>query len=132
MKYLSASQLSGFYLKNMPKPFDRMERVAALIQRQLSQIIHQERLCQNFSLVTLSHVEVARDLSHARVLVSTLDPNPDQVVAELNQAAKLLRSRLGKMSQLRRIPALRFVWDEELENQFRLGSILFKIDDRES
>ena len=67
-----------------------------------------------------------RDLSHAKVYFTTLDPAQSKVTeAALNKAASFLRRRLAEtMRNLRTMPRLAFVYDKSVEHGMRLSSLI--------
>jgi ribosome-binding factor A len=111
----------------MKRGYDRTERVADLIQKALAQIMLQEMNGERFRLVTITGVAVSRDLSYAKVYVSMLVDEPEQikaVVAELNQLAKSLRYQLARAVKLRIAPELKFVYDESTAYGFKINTLI--------
>ena len=97
----------------------RVERVAALIRRETSQLlingIRDERVHQG--MVSITNVEVSGDLQHCKIFVSVLsDPEVRTEVMEGLQAASgYLRGELGRRLQMRRAPEVVFQLDRGLE-----------------
>jgi len=75
---------------------------------------------------TLTRVELSGDLRHARVLVSVLGNEEDQVktLEGLSSAAGYVRRQLGKRLRLRRTPELVFVLDHGVEESLKIESLL--------
>src|SRR3990167_2787811 len=97
----------------MKRGYDRIQRIAGLMQTALAEILQTEVEDSRFKLTTVTGVNVARDLSFAKVFVSTLEEGKEQeVVTALNHAAKFIRHALAKKIELRIVPELRFVYDE--------------------
>ena len=61
----------------MPKDFNRTRRVAEQMQRDLALLIQQEIKDPRLGMVTVSGVDVSRDLSLAKVYVTVMGENPD-------------------------------------------------------
>ncbi len=122
----------------MPKEFQRSTRVAEQLQRELADIVHREIKDPRVALMTVTAVRLSKDLSHAKVLVSSLDPNHshEDVVAALQHAAGFLRHELGGRLRLRIIPELRFEYDESLERAAKLEALIARAnaptDDKKS
>jgi ribosome-binding factor A len=57
----------------MPRDFKRSERVSGLLRRELAQMIQQEIKDPEVGFVSLSDVEVSRDLAHAKVYVTVFN-----------------------------------------------------------
>ena len=110
----------------MPKEFSRTRRVGEQIQRELAQLIQQEINDPRIGMVTVSGVEVSRDLAVAKVFISSLDNNDDikQTVDVLSKAAGFLRRELGKRMTTRTVPELRFVYDETIIRGNKLASLI--------
>ena len=77
-------------------------------------------------MVSVSAVQVSRDLSHAKVHVSVLgnEKQSGESVTVLNHASGFLRHKLGKLMHIRVIPELRFYLDRSLEEGARLGALI--------
>ena len=110
----------------MPREFSRASRIADQIQRDLSGLIRQEVKDPRVGLVTITAVEVTRDLSHAKVYVSSLAEVAviEQSVEALQHAAGFLRSQLGRRLKVRSVPQLQFLYDASVERGVRLSHLI--------
>ena len=111
----------------MPKEFNRTRRINEQMQRELAQLIQQELKDPRLGMVTVSAVEVTRDLSLARVFVSVLGKDEGQmeeVLAILDRAGGFLRHELGQRMKLRNMPRLRFQYDKSITEGNRLSSLI--------
>ena len=110
----------------MPREFPRTRRVGEQIQRELAALIRDELKDPRLGMVSISSVQVSRDLGHAKVHVSVLgkEEQVTESLSVLNHAAGFLRHKLGKILHLRVIPALRFYHDRSLEEGARLGALI--------
>ncbi len=111
----------------MKRGFERSQRVADLIQKSLAQMLLQDMSDDRFHLVTVTSVTVSRDLSYAKVYVSVLMDEEDNIkktVEALNRAAKSLRYNLAREIDLRIIPELKFVYDESTAHGFRISTLI--------
>ena len=111
----------------MAQEFSRTQRVGGQIQRELAQIIQQELRDPRVGLVTVSAVEVSKDMSHAKVYITLMDSEQDVVTETLKvlkKASGFLRRALGKRIQLRVIPELHFVYDTSLVEGLRVSALL--------
>ena len=57
----------------MPKDFDRTRRVGEQLQRELAQMVQRELKDPRLGMVTISAVDVSKDMGHARVYLTVLD-----------------------------------------------------------
>lgn len=112
----------------MGKEFSRNRRVGEQIQRELAQLLQREINDPRLGMVTISAVEVSRDLTVAKVFFTVLNPEHDvkQTLNGLNHATGFLRRELGKRMQLRVVPELRFQFDSSIENGSRLSALIDK------
>jgi ribosome-binding factor A len=110
----------------MPREFSRSARLADQIQRDLSDLIRLEVRDPRVGLVTVTEVEVSRDLSHAKVYVTSLagSEHAAHSVQALQHAAGFLRSRLAQSLRARTVPELHFVYDESVERGVKLSRLI--------
>jgi len=110
----------------MPKDFSRTDRVADLIQRELSQIIQQEVRDPRLKQVTITAVRVASDLSFAKIYITQLDDQQpiEQTLKGLNKLASFLRYHLAQVIELRIMPTLRFVYDASISQGNHLAKLI--------
>ncbi len=110
----------------------RVERVAALIRREISQLlingIRDERV--HLGMVTITSVEVSGDLQHCKVFVSIFgqDTEKNLVMSGLNAATGFLRGELGRKLQLRRAPEIIFCLDRGIEKGTSVLNLLESLD----
>jgi ribosome-binding factor A len=104
----------------------RSTRLADQIQRDLAELIRRELKDPRVGLVTVTDVEVSRDLSHAKVYVSSLTDaeTHEHTIAALQHAAGFLRARLGHALRVRQVPELHFAYDESVERGIRLSRLI--------
>jgi ribosome-binding factor A len=111
-------------------PSFRMQRVERMIQKRLAQLIQTELSDPRLQMITISHVDVSKDLSSATVLVTLLNGDvevQEENVRILNHAAHHLRHCLAKESTWRKCPELRFKYDRAFEKTQRVASLLDEI-----
>ena len=106
----------------------RRQRVADQIQKELARVIQHEMKDPRLGMVTVSAVDVSRDLAYADVFITVLGKDDDkareQTLGVLARGAGFLRGRLGKAMKLRIVPALRFRYDVSIERGTRLSSLI--------
>jgi ribosome-binding factor A len=109
----------------MPRDFNRSERVAGTVRRELARLIQLELKDPEVGFVGLSDVEVTRDLAHARVFVTVFDPDKAaKSIEALNKAAGFLRRRLGQEMRIRTVPELHFEHDASVETGQRIDDLI--------
>ena len=110
----------------MPREVPRARRVAEQVQRTISELLLREIRDPRLKPVTVTHVRVSPDLSHAWVHYTLLtgdthDPLQKEI---LDEAARYLRGPLGRALRLRVAPHLHFQPDDELERGNRLDDLI--------
>jgi len=99
--------------------------VADLIQREIADLLRHEVRDPRVGLVTLTSVDVAPDLSHAKIFFTLLDSKQkDETTRALQRAAGFLRSQLSHRMTMYTTPELRFVYDESVERGDRLSRLI--------
>ncbi len=104
----------------------RIRRIGEQIRRELADLIRVELHDPRLTLVSMTSVEVSRDLAYARIYVTVVCDVSERagLVAELNQAASLLRRELGRRMHIRTVPKLEFRYDEVVEQGARLSALI--------
>ena len=111
----------------------RVERVAALIRKETSQLlingIRDERVHQG--MVSITDVEVSGDLQHCKIFVSIFGEASDQpkVMEGLQAASGYLRGELGRRLQMRRAPEVVFQLDRGIEKGTSVLGLLNRLED---
>ncbi|WP_048308270.1 30S ribosome-binding factor RbfA [Halomonas sp. PR-M31] len=110
------------------REFKRTDRVADQLQQELAVLIQREVKDPRLGMVTVSGVDVSRDLGYAEVYITLLgDNDPARVkenLAVLKHAAGFLRSQIARRIKLRHVPELRFHYDESVLRGQELSSLI--------
>jgi ribosome-binding factor A len=110
----------------MPREFSRNQRLGAQILRSLSELLRLETKDPALSAISLTAVELTRDLSVARIHFSLLKPgdDPQPALDGLQRAAGFLRGRLGGMLKVRHVPELRFSHDDSAARSDEISRLI--------
>jgi ribosome-binding factor A len=112
----------------MAKEFSRTQRIGDQMQRELAQMIVREIKDPRLGLVTITAVDVSRDVSHAKVFITLMGENDASGIKQnlkvLNDAAGYLRMQLGKSMKLRSVPQLHFHYDESISRGAHLSALI--------
>ena len=109
----------------MPREFNRSERVAGSLRRELARLIQMELKDPEVGFIGLSDVEVTRDLAHAKVFVTVFETDKAaSSLKALKRAAGFLRSRLSQEMRIRSVPELHFHHDASVETGQRMDSLI--------
>src|SRR4029450_8227128 len=107
----------------------RPDRVGALSREELSALLTRGAVHDpGIGFITLTRVKVSPDLQLARVFYTQLgdDKAKQETVKALARVTPFLRREIGKRMRLRRVPEVRFEFDEGVENQDRIERILLE------
>ncbi|HKJ18181.1 MAG TPA: 30S ribosome-binding factor RbfA [Xanthomonadales bacterium] len=109
----------------MPREFKRSERVSGQLRRELATLVQREVKDPRVGFVSISDVEVTRDLAHARVYVTVFEEDKaKESIKALKHAAGYLRRRLGQELRMRSIPELHFFHDDSVETGTRMDELI--------
>ena len=99
----------------MAREYNRTDRVADYLREELASLIQRQMRDPRVAMVSVTDVEVSKDLGHAKVFYTVLGKDSAEEAKEvtevLNKAAGFLRTQLSKDSNLRTMPSLRFQFD---------------------
>ena len=117
----------------MPKEFARSERVAQMVIRHLATIMRNQVKDPRVSGLTITDVEVTKDLRQAKVFVtSTLSNEKDtedsvnNVMEGLDRANGFLRRSLAAVIDMRHCPSLVFAYDNSISEGARMSALIDK------
>lgn len=112
----------------MAREFSRTRRVSDYLKRELASLIQFELSDPRVGMVSITDVEVSRDLAHGRVFVTVLGKDSEaeaaDTVAALNHAAGHLRTLIAKGMKARTTPRLQFVYDSSVVRGARMSELI--------
>lgn len=107
----------------------RQNKIARLIQKELSDIFLLQTKAMHGVLVSVSVVRISPDMSYARVYLSVFpSERSEAIVKNINDNMKSIRFELGNRvrHQLRIIPELKFFVDDSLDYAAHIDELLKK------
>lgn len=112
----------------MAKQYSRTQRIGDQIQRELATLIPQEVRDPRLGFITITGVDVSRDVGHAKVFITVMGENSPEVIKEnldvLKDTAGYLRMLLGKAMKLRSVPSLHFHYDQSITRGAMLSALI--------
>ncbi len=106
----------------MPKNF-KYDRLAQDIQNKINSLINNE--IDDLDFVTVTDVELTKDLQDAKVYVNSLMDNQEEYILKtLKNKEGFLKKEIAKSIKMRKIPNLIFKYDKSLENYNKIDKIL--------
>lgn len=116
----------------MKKSFHRSDRVSAQLRRELGTIVHETVREHGLPSVSVSDVEVTRDLAHAKVFVTALQAERSlEAVKALKDLTPQMRYALGRAVKMRHVPELHFQYDDSVDRGERIDNLLRDLPDPE-
>ena len=110
----------------------RTKRLNSLLKEVISEVIRQEVKNPNVSeLLTITEVDITKDLHHAKVYVSIIgsDKERKSTIDALQQASGFISKVASKKVVMRYFPHLKFILDTTVDKQMKIDSLLKKIDE---
>jgi ribosome-binding factor A len=114
----------------MPPDHRRSERVAEGIREEVATFLAEDAKDPRIvGLVTVTGVDVTRDLRHAKVFVSIMgsDDERQATLEGLDSAASHLRSRIGRALRLRVAPEITFRYDDSIARAAKIEALLAEL-----
>jgi len=111
----------------------RVQRVAGQLQQEIATIIQRELKDPRLGFVTVTRVELSKDLSHARVHYSCLggDEERDKSQEGLDNSASYIHELIKKRFRLKTIPRIQFQFDESIAKSIEISDKLERLDKEE-
>ena len=109
----------------MKKAFYRTDRVSAQLRRDLGLIVHKAVREHGLPSVSVSDVEISRDMSHAKVFVTALmAEQAPAAIKGLKAIAPEIRFQLARAVRMRHVPELHFHYDDSVDKGERIDALL--------
>jgi len=107
----------------------RPDRVADQIRAEIASLLARDVHDPGVGFVTVTRVHLTPDLQHARVLYTALGDEKTRArsAQALQRATPFLRRQIGARLRLRRVPELRFMYDDSVAGQDRIEQLLDEI-----
>ncbi len=123
----------------------RVQKVADQLQRELAVLIQMEIRDPRIGMVSITGVDVSRDLAYAKVYITVMNSLGDDAevndstlaapgdldrleitesLKALEKASGYLRTLLAKRLKLRAVPKLQFRYDNSIERGHRLSNLI--------
>lgn len=110
----------------LPKDPHRKRRIESELQRVLSDLLRREVNDPRVGSITITAVQVAPDLGHAKILYTQFGRERDakEVKEGLQGVARFLRGQVARALKLRVAPELHFEPDVQLMEGMRLTALI--------
>ncbi|WP_421131666.1 30S ribosome-binding factor RbfA [Alteromonas sp. A079] len=113
----------------MAREFSRTDRVAQQVHKEVASILQNEykHRVGDMPLITVSEVEVTRDLAHAKIFVTIYNSTEEESKALMKQLVEFkgfVRSILAKRLRMRSVPHLHFFEDKSIIEGMRISNLV--------
>ncbi|MFT5543264.1 MAG: ribosome-binding factor A [Glaciecola sp.] len=113
----------------MAREFSRTDRVSQQVHKEIASILQNEFKHREpeVGMITISSVEVSRDLAHAKIYVTFYNSDEEKIKADLvklQDAKGFVRSVLAKRIRMRAVPAVHFFRDESITEGIRISTLV--------
>ncbi len=107
----------------------RIERVSELIRREIAMIVAREVSVKGV-LITITRIEISPDLQYGNVYFTTIPGEAaERALAQFTQQIVSIQQILNKRLQMRPVPKIRFLIDEEEQEAVKIDEIIHLIDE---
>lgn len=113
----------------MPREFSRSDRVAQTLMRHLAMILNEEVSDPRVAGLTITEVEVTKDLRQAKVFVTKLseeDANHEEILMALEKANGFIRRHVAQVIDMRHVPSLLFRYDNSISESAKMSALINK------
>jgi len=109
----------------MKKSFQRSDRVAEQVRRDLAELIRTELKDPRVGMISLTEVKLTPDYAHAKVFFTTLNSEHlEEIERGLARSAGFLRRQLGFRINIHTLPQLHFIYDNSLERGASMSQLI--------
>ena len=109
----------------------RVPKIEDFLKKEISQIISSQANDPRYKFLNVVDVKCSTDLGVAKVFFTIINgdisDSPDS--KSLEKFASMVRSKLSKFMQIRRVPKLVFKYDESLERYNNIDVLLNSLSD---
>lgn len=118
----------------MNKGYSRATRVADLLKEEISEMLCKEVKDPHIGFITITDVEVSKDLKHAQVFYTILgnEQQAEESADALSRVTSFIKKQLGKRLRMRYIPEIAFKYDHSLEYGTKIDHILASLKETQS
>lgn len=106
----------------------KIDRLNNMFVEEISKIIHEEIKDKDIGFVTITEARITNDLSFAKIYFTSLGNNREKVIGSLNKASGFIRTLLCDRVKIRKMPEIKFVYDESIEYGKKIEDIIERIN----
>lgn len=112
--------------------YDRTRRISEEIKKVVSSMllegeIKDTKIRQSKGLISVTNVDVVRDLKYAYVYISVLGDDPAEIIEGLKRASGYVRNRVGRVVDLRYTPEIIFRPDDSIQKGVEMSKLISEL-----
>ena len=109
----------------------RVPKIEDFLKKEISQIISSQAKDPRYKFLNIVDVKCSSDLGVAKVFYTIIngDISDSPNSKSLEKFSSMVRSKLSKFMQIRRVPKLIFQYDESLERYNNIDALLKSLND---
>lgn len=111
---------------------ERTDRLNSLLKEVISEVIRRDvRNPKVVELITVTRVQISKDLRHAKVFISVIGDaqTKEETLDALNSAAGFIAVNSSQKVTMRYFPELKFKLDDSVDKHMRIEELLGKISE---
>ncbi|MCX8029962.1 MAG: 30S ribosome-binding factor RbfA [Thermodesulfovibrionales bacterium] len=113
------------------QPYKRTQRLNILLREEIADIIVKKLKDPRIGFITVTDVELTPDLKLARVYISVMNEEEEQLNLDiLNASTGLFRSEISKRIRIKHIPSIEFRADKSAQHGRRIDELLQQIKEK--
>ena len=105
----------------------RLFKVQDLLHKEIAFLLLKEIQNPLIKSITISCVKVSKDLKYSEIYFTTLNKDYKRIEIELNKASGFIRNELAKRLHLKRLPSIKFSYDNTAESSQKIEDIIKKL-----
>ena len=105
---------------------DRIVRINDNLKKEIAIYVQNSDLRSQCGFFSVNYVDTSRDLSQAKVYFSTIQAplNEKELATFLNENSWKIRKALSNLLPIKRVPTLKFYYDDHLEKVRNLDDLI--------
>lgn len=113
-------------------PYKRTQRLNILLREEIAYLIMRKIKDPRLGFITVTDVELSKDLKTAKVFISIMNKSDYDVSMEiLNSSKGLIRNEISKRIKMKYIPSIEFLIDQSIERGGRIDEILRQLREKD-
>ena len=106
----------------------KINRLEHAFTEEISKIIHEEVNDKSIGFVSITGASITNDLSFAKIYFTSMGADKDVAIKSLNKASGFIKTLLASRVDIRKMPELKFCYDDSIEYGERIDKIIDELD----